>query len=166
MRSCVLILALAACKSEAPAAPAGPAPDPVTPGVAIAELKAPQQIRPPQVVLVPDEQRAPQDTDAEDLFQRAYMIRDAQPAEARKMFFQVALKGSGTTREKARNQLDAMDVVPNESTAHELYLRGYQLKDAAPQEALQFFLEARHFAPSGSPLVEKISARIERIQHP
>ena len=106
----VLVVLAAACKAESPSPEKLPAaPDKSQPGIAVVAPAEPQAIRPVQVVLTPEQQQM--EIGAEELYQRAYIVRDSDPERARKMFRQVADRAPAGTavREKALRQLDAMD---------------------------------------------------------
>lgn len=136
------------------------APDPVQPAIAIVPPAEPQQIRPVQVVLTPKQEE--ESSDAEDLFQQAYLLRDSQPERAKKMFMQVVIQSprGSKTQEKAMAQLAAMNAPPLQK---ELYLRGYQLKDTSPAEARAFFERVIAATPESDEYHQKAKSQLQRL---
>jgi hypothetical protein len=120
------------------------------------------QIRPEQVVLVPENKVAGVDVD--DLFQQSYMVRERDPAAAIEGFLRVLRLAprDSPTFVKARNQLAAMTI--DDRIPKELYLRGYQLKDSEPAEARMLFTQVLDLTSADPKWHEKAKAQLARLK--
>lgn len=156
--SSVLVLGLiAGCKSQPDTLPARP--DPAQPAVAVVAPAAPQQVRPEQVVLAPAAEQA--DGDAQDLYERAYMLRESHPGESMRLFQEAARRAPNDAQlaAKVRDQLGAI-----RDGAKERYLRGYQLKDASPAEARVFFEQVVQTTPAADELHLRAREQLSRLR--
>lgn len=107
---------------------------------------------------------------AEDAYQRGYMLRERDPAAAARLFTEaLALSDPGSsTAAKARAQLERLQgkdaVVPAwaKDRAHDLYLKGYQLRETEPAEARRLFHQVIEVAP-GSTDAQKAQARLDAM---
>lgn len=107
---------------------------------------------------------------AEDAFQRGYMLLERDPDGARSSFTEaLALSDPGSsTAAKARAQLERLQgkdaVVPAwaKDRTHDLYLKGYQLRETEPAEARRLFHQVIEVAP-GSTDAQKAQARLDAM---
>lgn len=107
---------------------------------------------------------------AEDAFQRGYMLLDRDPDGARRLFTEaLALSDPGSsTSAKARAQLerlpgkDAVRPAWVGDRVHDLYLRGYQLRETEPDVARRLFQQVIDIAP-GSIDAQKAQNRLDAM---
>ena len=107
---------------------------------------------------------------AEDAYHRGYMLLERAPEEARRWFTEaLTLSDPGSsTAAKARarlKQLTGKGTVPAASVAdrsHDLYLRGYQLRETEPDVARRLFQQVIDVAP-GSTDAQKAQARLDAM---
>ncbi|MFZ5438754.1 MAG: hypothetical protein ACOZQL_02035 [Myxococcota bacterium] len=100
--------------------------------------------------------------DANELYMRGYQLRETAPERARAAF-RAAMEKSAVgsdVHQKARSRLRELD----ERGLTDLYLRGYQLREAAPDEAKRLFRELMEKAPAGSEFHERARARLEELE--
>lgn len=110
---------------------------------------------------------------AEDAYQRGYMLLERDPVEATRLFAEALAQSDpgSSTAAKARAQLEKIpgkpDVVPAwmKDRSHDLYLKGYQLRESNPDDARRLFQQVIDLAP-GSIDAQKARNRLEELGAP
>lgn len=108
---------------------------------------------------------------AEDAYQRGYMLLERDPDGARRLFAEaLSLSDPGSsTAAKARARLETLPgqaaVVPAwaKDRTHDLYLRGYQLRESQPDDARRLFQQVIDLAPDSID-AQKARSRLEELK--
>lgn len=110
---------------------------------------------------------------AEDAYQRGSMLLERDPVGATRLFAEALAQSDpgSSTAAKARAQLEKIpgkpDVVPAwvKDRSHDLYLKGYQLRESNPDDARRLFQQVIDMAP-GSTDAQKARNRLEELGAP
>ena len=143
MRPAILALALfaAGCKSPPP----------------------PPQAPPPAPIV--DAAPAEDVGNADDLYQRAYTLKDERPGESIRLYRKAAqlAPGDAPLQAKVKEQLAQFEPTMRDR-AREAYLFGLELRESSPNDAARNFEHAMDLTPRGDPMHEKAKEQLAKLK--
>ena len=102
---------------------------------------------------------------ADDLYQRAFVLKDEHPGEAIRLYKKAALlePNDAPLQKKVKEQLAQFEPAMRDR-AREAYLLGFELKDSSPDDAARNFEHAMDLTPRGDPLHEKAKTQLGKLK--
>lgn len=112
-----------------------------------------------------EEEPTPDVGNADDLYQRAFTLKDEHPGEAIRLYRKSAelAPNDKPLQEKLKEQLKAFEPLMKDR-AREAYLLGFQLRESSPNDAILNFEHAMDLTPRGDPLHEKAKAALAQLK--
>jgi tetratricopeptide (TPR) repeat protein len=102
---------------------------------------------------------------ADDLYQRAYMLKGEHPGEAIRLYKKAAelAPNDAPLQAKVKAELKQFEGAMRDR-AREAYLFGFELKNSSPNDAARNFEQAMDLTPRGDPLHEKAKAQLSSLK--
>ena len=126
--------------------------------------KSPPPSPPPVVAEVPH----PVEDDvgnADDLYQRAFTLKDERPGEAIRLYKKAAQlePNDAPLQAKVKQQLAQFEPAMRDR-AREAYLLGFELRETSPNDAARNFEHSMELTPRGDPIYDKAKAQLEKLK--
>ncbi len=102
---------------------------------------------------------------ADDLYQRAFMLKDEHAGEAIRLYKKSAALAPNDKplQAKVKEQLALFEMAMRDR-AREAYLLGFELRQTSPNDAARNFEQAMDLTPRGDPIHEKAKAQLALIK--
>ena len=125
----------------------------------------PPPVAPPAPVV---EAEPPPDVgNADDLFQRAYGLKDEHPGESIRLYKKAAQlePNDAPLQAKVKEALSKFEPLMRDR-AREAYLLGFELRESSPNDAARNFEQAMDLSPRGDAIYEKAKAQLAKVKIP